>query len=138
MTARLQYLLDTNICTCIHRERPQAILDRFNVLPVGSVAISVITYGELVYGVQKSPDPCTAMAILEELTSVIPVVPMANDVAKTYGILRSDLAARGELIDSNDLWIAAQAKSLGLTLVTNNEGRFQRVEGLTIENSARG
>ena len=136
--AQPQYLLDTNICIYIRRERPQAVLDRFRVLPAGSTAISVITYGELAYGVQKSPDPRKALLILEELTALIPVLPMAADVAKAYGAIRSDLAARGELIGNNDLWIAAHAKSLGLTLVTNNEREFQRVEGLTIENWAKG
>lgn len=62
---------------------------------------------------------------------------MGIDVAKTYGTMRSDLAARGELIGNNDLWIAAHAKSLGLTLVTNKEREFQRMEGLTIENWAK-
>jgi tRNA(fMet)-specific endonuclease VapC len=137
VTPHPQYLLDTNICIYIRRERPQAVLDRFNVLPAGSAAISVITYGELVYGVQKGPDPRKAMLILEELTTVIPVVPMANDVAKTYGAIRSNLAARGELIGNNDLWIAAHAKCLGLILVTNNEREFLRVEGLAIENWAK-
>jgi tRNA(fMet)-specific endonuclease VapC len=136
--ARLQYLLDTNICIYIRRERPQAVLDRFKVLPPGSTAISIITYGELVYVVQKSPDPRKAMMILEELTALIPVVPMTIDVARTYGTIRSDLAARGELIGNNNLWIAAHAKRLGVILVTNNEAEFQRVEGLTIENWARG
>jgi tRNA(fMet)-specific endonuclease VapC len=135
--AQPQYLLDTNICIYIRRERPQTVLERFRVLPPGSTAISVITYGELVYGVQKSPDPHKAMMILEELTALIPVVPMAIDVAKTYGVIRSDLAARGELIGNNDLWIAAHAKSLEVILVTNNENEFQRVEGLIIENWAR-
>jgi tRNA(fMet)-specific endonuclease VapC len=74
---------------------------------------------------------------LEELTALILVVPMAVDVAKTYGVIRSDLAARGELIGNNDLWIAAHAKSLEVILVTNNENEFQRVEGLIIENWAR-
>ena len=52
--------------------------------------------------------------------------------------MRSDLAARGKLIGNNDLWIAAHAKSLGLTLVTNKEREFQRMDGLTIENWAKG
>ena len=134
--AQLQYLLDTNICIYIRRERPQAVLDRLKVLPPGSTAISVITCGELIYGVQKSPDPVKAMMILDELTALIPVVPLAIDVATIYGRIRSDLAARGELIGNNDLWIAAHAKSLGLTLVTNNMREFQRVEGLTFENWA--
>jgi tRNA(fMet)-specific endonuclease VapC len=136
--AQPQYLLDTNICIYIRRERPQAVLDRFKVRPAGSTAISVITYGELVYGVQKSPDPRKAMLILEELTALIPVLPMAIDVAKTYGAIRSDLAVRGELIGNNDLWIAAHAKSLDLILVTNNEKEFQRVRSLKVENWTKG
>jgi tRNA(fMet)-specific endonuclease VapC len=133
-----RYLLDTNICIYIRRERPQNVLDRFKVLPPGSTAISVITYGELVYGVRKSPAPAKAMMILEELTDLIPVMPMAIAVAETYGLIRSDLAARGALIGNNDLWIAAHAVSLKLPLVTNNEKEFQRVGGLTLENWAKG
>ncbi len=136
--AQPRYLLDTNICIYIRRERPQAVLERFKVLPPGSTAISVITYGELVYGARKSPDPRKAMMVLEELTALIPVLPMATEVADTYGTIRSDLAARGELIGNNDLWIAAHAKSLEVILVTNNEREFQRVSGLQIENWATG
>jgi tRNA(fMet)-specific endonuclease VapC len=133
-----RYLLDTSICIYIRRERPQNVLDRFKVLPPGSTAISVITFGELVYGVRKSPAPDKAMMILEELTDLIPVMPMATAVAETYGLIRSDLAARGALIGNNDLWIAAHAVSLKLTLVTNNEKEFQRVGGLTLQNWAKG
>ena len=136
--AQPRYLLDTNICIYIRRERPQAVLKRFKVLPPGSTAISVITYGELAYGARKSPDPRKAMTVLDELTALIPVLPMATEVADTYGTIRSDLAARGELIGNNDLWIAAHAKSLEVILVTNNEREFQRVSGLQIENWATG
>ncbi|GEO15790.1 type II toxin-antitoxin system tRNA(fMet)-specific endonuclease VapC [Microvirga aerophila] len=136
--AAASYLLDTNICIYIRRERPQGVLERFKALAPGSTAISVITYGELIYGVRKSPNPDKAMAVLQELIALIPVLPVAIDVAKTYGAIRSDLAVRGELIGNNDLWIAAHAKSVGLTVVTNNESEFQRVEGLKIENWARG
>ncbi|MBJ6126302.1 type II toxin-antitoxin system tRNA(fMet)-specific endonuclease VapC [Microvirga splendida] len=138
MTAPPRYLLDTNICIYIRRERPQAVLNRFKVLPPGSTAISVITYGELTYGVRKSLEPRKAMMILEELTALIPVLPLAVDVAEAYGAIRADLAARGELIGNNDLWIAAHARSLEVILVTNNEKEFQRVDGLTIENWAKG
>lgn len=136
--AQPRYLLDTNICIYIRRERPQAVMERFKTLPPGSTAISVTTYGELAYAVRKSPDPHRAMMILEELTALIPVLPMAADVADTYGAIRSDLAARGELIGNNDLWIAAHAKSLEVILVTNNEKEFQRVRGFNIENWAKG
>ncbi|MBM1171009.1 type II toxin-antitoxin system tRNA(fMet)-specific endonuclease VapC [Microvirga arabica] len=136
--AQPRHLLDTNICIYIRRERPQAVMERFKILPPGSTAISVITYGELAHGVRKSLDPHRAMMILEELIALIPVMPMAVDVAETYGAIRSDLAARGELIGNNDLWIAAHAKRLKMILVTNNENEFQRVDGLTIENWAKG
>jgi len=136
--AQPSYLLDTNICIYIRQERPKAVLERFNRLPPGSTVISVVTYGELIYGVQRSPDPHKAMRILEELTTLIPVLPMAIEVARTYGSIRAELAARGELIGNNDLWIAAHAKSCGLTVVTNNEREFQRVEGLAVQNWAKG
>lgn len=67
------------------------------------------------------------MLVLEELTALIPVLPMAVGVAKAYGTIRADLALRGQLIGNNDLWIAAHAKSLGLTLVPSNESEFRRV-----------
>jgi len=129
-----RYLLDTNICIYIRRERPRSVLDRFKALAPGSTAISVVTHGELIYGACKSSDSERAMSVLQELTALIPVLPMAVEVAKAYGVIRSDLAARGELIGNNDLWIAAHAKSLGLTVVTNNESEFRRVNGLNIEN----
>ena len=132
------YLLDTNICIYIRRERPHAVLNRFKVLPPGSTAISVITYGELTYGVHKSLEPRKAMMILEELIALIPVMPLAVDVAEAYGAIRADLAARGELIGNNDLWIAAHARSLKMILVTNNEKEFQRVSGLKVENWVKG
>jgi tRNA(fMet)-specific endonuclease VapC len=116
------------MCIYIGRQRPQTVLDRFKVLPPGSTAISVVTYGELVYEVQKSPDSRKAFRIVDELPALISVIPRATNVATIYGAIRSNLAARGELIGNNDLWIAAHAKSLGLTLVTNNEREFQRVE----------
>ena len=138
MKADIRYLLDTNICIYIRRERPKAVLERFKTLAPGVATISIVTYGELIYGVHRSSTPDRAMIVLEELTALIPVLPMGVNVAKAYGAIRSDLAVRGELIGNNDLWIAAHAVSLGLTLITNNEREFQRVAGLNIENWTKG
>ena len=136
MKADIRYLLDTNICIYIRRERPKAVLERFKTLTPGVTAISVVTYGELIYSVHRSSNPDRAMMVLAELTALIPVLPMAVDVAKAYGVIRSDLAVRGKLIGNNDLWIAAHARSLGLTLITNDEREFQRVADLNVENWA--
>jgi tRNA(fMet)-specific endonuclease VapC len=118
------------------RACPPSVLSHFKALAPGSAVISVVTYGELVYGASKSVDPDKALTVLQELTTLIPVLPMAVDVAQAYGALRSTLAARGELIGNNDLWIAAHARSRGLIVVTNNERAFQRVDGLSVENWA--
>jgi tRNA(fMet)-specific endonuclease VapC len=62
------------------------------------------------------------------------VVPLPGEAATAYGEIRAALEARGEMIGGNDLWIAAHAKSAGLTLVTNNEREFKRVPGLKLQN----
>jgi predicted nucleic acid-binding protein len=66
--------------------------------------------------------------------SLLPVVPLPGEAATAYGEIRAALEARGEMIGGNDLWIAAHAKSAGLTLVTNNEREFKRVPGLKLQN----
>jgi tRNA(fMet)-specific endonuclease VapC len=77
-----------------------------------------------------------ARAVLEELANYIPVLPMSEDTAKDYADIRADLAEKGTPIGNNDLWIAAHARTLGCTLVTNNLKEFERVSGLQLENWA--
>jgi tRNA(fMet)-specific endonuclease VapC len=65
---------------------------------------------------------------------MIQVLPLVPEAAQAYGSIRADLERRGQLIGGNDLWIAAHACALDLTLVTNNQREFQRVPGLKIQN----
>ncbi|WP_395678011.1 type II toxin-antitoxin system VapC family toxin [Inquilinus sp.] len=132
MAAR--YLLDTNICIDIRRRRPQEVLARFEKLKPGEAVLSVITYGELLYGVEKSQARTKAMEALRELMTYLPILPLSPDVGEAYGAIRADLEARGEVIGNNDLWIAAHAKAAKLTLVTNNEREFRRIGGLKFQN----
>lgn len=129
-----RYLLDTNICIYIRREKPPNVRVRFARQQTGSVAMSVITWGELLYGVHHSEDPVAARAKLERIAAQIPVLPLPVDVAEHYGDIRAHLARRGELIGANDLWIAAHARAAGLAVVTNNVKEFRRVKGLKVEN----
>ena len=131
-----RYLLDTNILIYIRRRRPPKILERFRLLKPGEATLSVITYGELLYGAEKSANREVAMRQLTELAALIPVLPMAEDAGRFYGAIRAELEQRGEVIGNNDLWIAAHAKAVGLILVTNNEREFRRVGDLKIENWA--
>ncbi|MBW1802288.1 MAG: type II toxin-antitoxin system VapC family toxin [Deltaproteobacteria bacterium] len=129
-----RYLLDTNICIYIQRQKPGEVLERFEKLKPGDAAISVITWGELLYGAEKSRQRKKALQLLEEFKTLIPVLPMPENTGKTYGAIRASLESKGGPIGNNDLWIAAHAKAEGLTIVTNNEREFQRVPGLKVQN----
>jgi tRNA(fMet)-specific endonuclease VapC len=132
MAAR--YLLDTNICIYIQRNKPPEVLTRFKKLKSGEAMISVITWGELLYGAEKSARRADALDTLREFAALIPVAQMTEDVGQAYGAIRAALERKGQPIGNNDLWIAAHAKALGLSLVTNNEKAFCRIPGLTILN----
>ena len=134
MAAR--YLLDTNICIYIQRQRPPAVLEKFRKLKPGEAVISVITWGELAYGAEKSRQRDNVLALLEELATMLPVMPLPEAAGQTYGAIRAALEVKGEPIGNNDLWIAAHAKAAGLIVVTNNEREFRRVPGLQVRNWA--
>jgi tRNA(fMet)-specific endonuclease VapC len=129
-----RFLLDTNICIYIRRRHPSAVAARFRELEAGEAALSVITYGELLYGIEKSSVRVRALRELEEIAGLIQVLPLPVGAAHIYGEIRQALQAKGQMIGGNDVWIAAHAKAQGLILVTNNEREFKRVQGLKIEN----
>ena len=129
-----RFLLDTNICIHIRRQRPPTVLARFQRLKPGEAVISVITYGELTYGVEKSELRDQAIKQLSELAALVPVVELPMQAGQVYGAIRAALEKKGEMIGNNDLWIAAHAKAAGLTLVTNNEREFRRIQGLKVQN----
>jgi len=129
-----RFLLDTNTCIYIRRHQPPQVVARFKQLKAGEAVLSVITYGELLYGAEKSSARARAFRELEEIASVLPVLPLPAEAARIYGAVRAALEIKGEMIGANDMWIAAHAKATNLTLVTNNEREFKRVAGLRIQN----
>lgn len=130
----LRYLLDTNICIYISKQKPLSVLHRFEHLHVGEVGMSTITYGELFYGANKSQQSKQTLLALNELTKLIFPIPLAPETGKHYGEIRSQLEKKGKPIGNNDLWIAAHALALDVTLVTNNMKEFERIAYLKIEN----
>lgn len=131
-----RYLLDTNICIFIRQKKPETLLRRFETLRQGEAAISVITYGELFYGAQKSSQRASATERLSELVVLLPALPLPEAAAEVYGKVRAELESKGQKIGNNDLWIASHALAADLILVTNNENEFSRVRGLKIQNWA--
>lgn len=129
-----RYLLDTNICIYIKNHRPAEALARFSRLPPGKVVMSAITYGELCFCAEKSSKSKESRQILEQLITLIPVLPLDETVSAHYGEVRQHLQTGGKPIGNNDLWIASHALASKLMLVTNNVTEFERVPGLRVEN----
>ena len=116
--------------------RPPAVLERFRQLQPGEAVLSVITYGELVYGAEKSQFREQARRQLAELAGLLPVMELPMRAGEFYGSIRATFAAEGDMIGNNVLWIAAHARAAGLILVTNNERELRRIQGLEIQNWA--
>jgi tRNA(fMet)-specific endonuclease VapC len=135
MAAR--FLLDTDICIYIRQKRSEEVLRRFKTLQPGEAGVSLITFGELIFGAIKRGRLAAEREKWLELVHFLPVHPLPVEAAERYGAIRVGLEARGGVIGNNDMWIAAHAMAAGLTLVTNNEKEFRRVHGLKIQNWAK-
>ena len=134
----LRYLLDTDICIYTKRFDPLIVRQRLARQAPGTVGMSVITWGELMFGAQQSRSPNQAIQALQDLATYIPVIGIPRGAGECYGEVHARLAREGQVIGTNDLWIAAHALSDNLTLVTNNEREFRRVPGLKVENWVTG
>lgn len=128
------YLLDTDTCAFILRRSSPALLGRIQAIALARQAISVITLAELLYGVQVSSKRTENRIAVDALVRHLAVLEWSRDAAENYAAIRSDLKTKGQLIGGNDMMIAAHARSLGATVVTNNVKDFSRVSGLKYEN----
>jgi tRNA(fMet)-specific endonuclease VapC len=129
----LKYLLDTNIVIYVIKRRPIEVLELFN-LHAARMAISCITLAELYHGAEKSSRVAQNLEVIEDFLSRVQVLPYLESAAQHYGSIRSALERLGKPIGVNDLHIAAQARSAGLILVSNNTKEFSRVPALMLEN----
>ena len=129
----IKYLLDTNICIYVIKRRPIEALDRFNEA-AGHLAISSVTLAELLHGVEKSQQVAKNLLAVEDFYSRLDVLEYGEEAAFHYGDIRAQLEKQGRPIGVNDLHIAAHARSIGATLVTNNIKEFERVDGLRLQN----
>ncbi len=131
----LKYLLDTNIVIYTIKRRPPAVREAFKRHD-GQMSISSVTWGELVYGAEKSAYTEKNQADIDGLASRLEVLPFEEQAAAHFGQIRAELYRIGKPIGPYDMMIAGHARSKGLILVTNNVGEFERVPGLRVENWA--
>ena len=128
-----RYMLDTDTCSYVMKRSNDAVLTRLQDVPVSDVCISVITKSELLFGVELSPRRGQDEVALNAFLGYVEVLDFPENAASDYANIRADLKTHGRMIRANDLFIAAHARSLRLTLVTNTD-EFRRVQNLTIEN----
>lgn len=131
----LRYMLDTNICIYVMRSQPDRLRQRFSRFGE-QLCISTIVLGELVYGAEKSAKPAVNLSAIGHFCGNLDVLPFTERAAHHYGQIRAELERMGRPIGPHDMMIAGHARSEGLTLVTNNEREFARVDGLRVENWA--
>jgi tRNA(fMet)-specific endonuclease VapC len=128
------YMLDTDICSYIMKRSSQELLKRLQQVRVSQVCISVITKSELWFGVEMSPRRQQDEIALKAFLPYVDVLDFPDEAAPHYANIRAYLKTRGTMIGANDLFIAAHARSLGITLVTNNTQEFSRVPDLVLQN----
>lgn len=130
----MKYLLDTNICIYIIKQKPEQVLKKFSRMRKAEMFLSSITIAELIYGVEKSQFKDRNMAAFDDFTAPFDCVDFDNESAKVFGHLRAELEKKGTMIGVFDLQIASIAIANDMILVTNNEKEYSRVSGIKIEN----
>lgn len=128
-----RYLLDTNILSRLIRDPAGAVFQRLEAALPATACTSIVVACELRFGLQKGVSSKLREQV-ERVLSVLDVLPLEKPVHAHYGEIRAHLTRRGCPIGGNDLLIAAHARSIGLTLVTDNLREFSRVPGLHVEN----
>jgi tRNA(fMet)-specific endonuclease VapC len=129
----MMYLLDTDTLIYCLKGVPEVVRG-FELHGEYPMALSVITYGELVYGAMKSARATENLAKVRRVGEIYPLVDVTPAVMDTFGSLKADLERDGTRLDDFDLIVASTALMLGYALVTNNERHFSRVPGLRVEN----
>jgi predicted nucleic acid-binding protein len=114
-------------------------IDRQSVIAAAGdspVYVSVVSLGELAFGVQSCVDPAERVVRAAALRQVEsrPTLDVTLDTAAAFGVLAAAVrqAGRSPRPRYNDLWIAAQAIEHGYALLTLNTGDFSGLPGLRV------
>ena len=129
----MKYLLDTNICIELIRQKSQTLIKRLVACTPGEVAVSTISVAELAYGVQKSTQTTKNQAALEQFLLPLEIANFDQRASLTYGKIRATLEREGNIIGAMDMLIGSQALSMDLILVTHNTSEFQRIPNLKLK-----
>ncbi|MDR0641444.1 MAG: type II toxin-antitoxin system VapC family toxin [Treponema sp.] len=129
-------MLDTNICIYIIKKKTEKILTTLKQKRTYGLSISSITLAELEYANENSMYKEKNKVALIEFLTIIDIRQFDGKAAQEYGKIKKELKDKGCLIGPFDMLIGAHAKSLNMTLVTNNVKEFGRISELKIDNWA--
>jgi len=128
----MKFMLDTNICIYLIKQKPSKVLKRFSDCSVGDIGISSITLAELRYGAAKSQHVQKNQQALVEFTLPLEIADFDEKAAEAYGTIRAALEKSGKPIGSMDMLIGGHALSLGVPLITNNTREFRQIKDLKV------
>ncbi|NQZ11166.1 MAG: type II toxin-antitoxin system VapC family toxin [Algicola sp.] len=127
------FLLDTDIIIYSFKG-VKPVVEQFRLHADAPKAISVITYGELVYGANKSAQVTKNLVKVYGLRGILPIIEVSSAIMDCFGLLKAQMSKQGITVDDFDLLIGATAIAGGYTLVTNNEKHFSKIPGLDFVN----
>lgn len=127
------YMLDTNIASHVIKGDIAAVGQRLVQIPMHSLAVSVVTQAELLYGVAKRGHPTGLTTRVHEFLVRVEVMPWTSEVGQVYGELRATCEAAGITLAPMDMMIAAHAKAAGAVLVTRDKAFGRVPQGLVLE-----
>lgn len=130
----MRYLLDTNICSYILKNRPASVKQKFDEVGAEHLCISSVVLAELYYGAARHPKSVIIRKEIDDFVSRLLVVAWDEQSANHYGAIRAALEKVGSPVGAMDMLIAAHARSMGATLITNNLREFERISGLMVQN----
>ena len=128
----LRYMLDTNFCIHILRERPGQLRSRMNE-NADTLCISTIVQMELLQGAALSARSDHNRQEVERFCARLEILPFDENAAAHAADIRAMLQIQGNKIGAYDALIAGHARSQGLIVVTHNLREFMRVDGLRCE-----
>ncbi|MDX1957888.1 MAG: type II toxin-antitoxin system VapC family toxin [Leptospiraceae bacterium] len=129
----MSYLLDTDIII-FSLKGNQVVQDNFLAKKNFPKAISVISYGELIYGAEKSIRKEKNLATVRRISELFPILELSKGIMETFGEIKVLLQKKGKTVHDFDLLIGSTALYFNYTLVTNNVKHFSNIPDLSIEN----
>ena len=131
----MSFLIDTDIIIYSLKNHP-TVMENFQVYEKTPKSLSVITFGELIYGAHKSAHSEKNLANVRRLSEIFPLLPVSPAIMETFGLLKAHLNKIGMVVADMDLLIGSTAITHNLILVTNNVRHFEKIPDLSIQNWA--